>query len=65
MAVEIPETDWLTDPMGVFVVCPECRTTLRLDHDVDADGNVTPSLDCPLCTFHDTARLVAWKLEDP
>ncbi len=58
--IQIPEVDWADDPLGVFVVCPECRTTLRLNHDVAADGTITPSIGCPACQFHDRGVLVGW-----
>jgi hypothetical protein len=38
----------------VKVSCPECGTIGSLDHDVNEDGDVSPSLQCPRdgCTFH-------------
>ena len=32
-----------------------------LDHEVQPDGTVTPSLDCPRCSFHDHVRLLEWR----
>lgn len=60
--VEITYPDWWSIGESVFVVCPGCRTTLRLDHAVADDGTISPSLDCPIpgCAFHDFCRLVGW-----
>ncbi len=46
----------------VLVVCPGCHVEYRLNHDIDEQGVVTPSLDCPddICLFHDTVILVGW-----
>lgn len=50
------------DAVYVFVKCPGCRQEFRLDHDISAEGVVSPSLECPGndCTFHDTVILVCW-----
>ena len=45
------------------VTCPNCgRTATLTDHDIAADGTVTPSLVCPHggCGFHDHVKLVGW-----
>jgi hypothetical protein len=44
----------------VFVTCPGCGIEGRLDHDVAADGKVSPSLDCPSCEFHAFVVLADW-----
>jgi hypothetical protein len=33
-----------------------------LDHEISADGSVSPSLDCPSdgCRFHEDVTLVGW-----
>lgn len=38
----------------IWVTCPDCCQNYALDHDVAADGSVTPSLDCPTttCAWH-------------
>jgi hypothetical protein len=44
----------------LFVIsCPLCGFVARLDHEVAADGLVSPSVQCPLtgCDFHDTVKL--------
>lgn len=46
----------------VVVICPGCGLEAGLDHDVDAAGRVTPSLDCPRCSFHAYVRLEGWDL---
>lgn len=47
---------------NVFVKCPGCGQEYRLEHDVSAEGVISPSLECPSddCTFHDTVILVGW-----
>ena len=43
------------------VACPECGQVATLDHDILADGTVTPSLDCPVaCGLHEDGRLLDW-----
>jgi hypothetical protein len=46
----------------VFVACPCCGTAAELDHEITADGAVTPSVECPVigCAFHDMVRLEGW-----
>lgn len=58
--ISIPSSSWRTWRHLVYVTCPGCGIEGRLDHDVAADGKVTPSLDCPSCDFHDMARLEGW-----
>lgn len=57
---EIAFTDWTACGVVVFVGCPGCREAFRLVHEIDDVGNVSPSLDCPRCEFHDFVRLVDW-----
>ncbi len=47
----------------VFVCCPGCGQVARINHDIDNDGKVTPSLDCPTetCHFHRFAMLLDWE----
>lgn len=42
-----------------MVKCPNGHIGV-LDHDVDGQGNVTPSVQCPQegCTFHEMVRLL-------
>lgn len=43
------------------VACPDCGQVATLDHDILADGTITPSLDCPVgCGFHEQGRLLEW-----
>lgn len=30
-------------------------------HEIDTSGNVTPSVQCPGCGFHETLRLIGWE----
>lgn len=57
-----PGTWWLAGDEYVGVACPTCKAWATLDHDVAADGTVTPSLICPYqpCTFHDMVKLEDW-----
>jgi len=44
------------------VSCPVCGTVSALiDHKIDSDGFVTPSIICPRCGFHENIRLLDWK----
>ncbi len=45
------------------VRCPDCKQWYPLDHEIDADGFITPSVDCPTegCEFHDFVRLLGWE----
>lgn len=45
------------------IVCPQCGTEGALDHEIAADGAVSPSLVCPGkgCTFHEYGKLEGWE----
>ncbi len=45
------------------VGCPTCGQSSALDHEIAADGTVTPSLVCARsgCKFHDHVKLVGWE----
>lgn len=65
--ITIPTTHWGIIGRTVLVRCPKCATVGPLDHDVDAAGNVIPSLVCPeqirpnvACGFHETVTLEGW-----
>lgn len=45
------------------IACPGCGLVATLnpaDHQIDDNGNVTPSVDCPNCEFHKTIKLDKW-----
>jgi len=44
------------------VTCPVCGQTCTLiDHQIDPDGTVSPSLVCPYdCGFHEFIKLEGW-----
>lgn len=43
------------------VGCPGCGQVATLDHDILADGTITPSVMCPVdCGFHESGRLLEW-----
>ncbi len=44
----------------VKVRCPGCGVRAALDHTVDPDGTVRPSLDCTMCDFHEFVKLNGW-----
>lgn len=50
------------DVGSVRVACPGCKVSYYLDHEVAADGTVSPSLDCPTtgCNFHERVKLEGW-----
>lgn len=54
---------WLKSRVGLYICCPSCAHAYRIDHDVLADGTLSPSLQCPThgCTFHDHGKLEGWK----
>lgn len=65
--VVIPRGDASTHPSwrpfgrSAVVTCGGCGASMRLDHDVAADGTVSPSLDCPGCSWHVWGRLDGWQ----
>lgn len=48
---------------SVYVVCPECKMSYAIDHDIADNGELSPSLMCPTkgCGWHVTARLRGWR----
>jgi len=51
-------------PLTARVGCADCGQTAPISfHDIDADGNVTPSLDCGIdeCGWHANVTLQGWK----
>lgn len=44
----------------VLMKCPSCAVELGLDHRVEEDGRVVPSVVCPHCSFHDMVALEMW-----
>ena len=45
----------------IMVCCPLCGFQAELEHHVDAEGQVTPSLWCPTdCGFHAIVTLSGW-----
>lgn len=58
---------WWADGDSVTIKCPECGLIGLLDHDVQPNGDVTPSLDCPResCSFHTMVTLEGWYTTAP
>ncbi len=58
-----PGSWWLALRGRIFVRCPECRSTARLDHGISDQGEVHPSLDCDtkVCSFHRFVILEGWE----
>ena len=54
---------WRVISGAVWVSCPTCGQVGTLDHEVAADGTVSPSLVCPRdgCAFHEYVRLAGWE----
>jgi hypothetical protein len=43
------------------LTCPGCGYDAELNHEIGADGTVTPSVECPMgCGFHDSVKLKDW-----
>lgn len=69
---ETPKGHWSAPPApdwsrhSVFLSCPVCGEVARLPHDVDAQGQVTPSVVCPnvlKCPMHlSPVKLLGWDL---
>lgn len=51
----------------VFVTCPTCGSLALLDHWVEPDGKLRPSLQCPKegCFHEDGVRLEDWTPPGP
>lgn len=47
---------------SAWATCPNGHTASLADHEIAADGTVSPSLVCPheRCDFHDFVRLEGW-----
>lgn len=50
----------VNDVTIVRVSCPGCGLAAALDHEIDDDGIVNPSLQCPTCGYHDWIKLGGW-----
>ncbi len=56
--------EWHQQATGVVVCCPGCgHIVALLDHTIDPDGSVYPSLVCPfdICDFHEFVKLADWR----
>ena len=51
---------WRRFGLLVLVTCPGCGLEVGLDHDVEDDGRVTPSLNCTECAFREFVTLGGW-----
>ncbi len=45
---------------AVWIGCPACGQNALLDHGVDENGDVNPSLVCDNCGYHEYVHLVDW-----
>jgi hypothetical protein len=68
MTVIIPSDKWskvvINGKVEVRLTCPLCGLQSLLDHEIAADGTVTPSVVCPggtSCTWHEVIKLEGWK----
>lgn len=59
--------NWKAMETHIVVYCPWCGRPAMLDHAVDDNGLMFPSVQCPGdgCGFHDTVRLVGWVPQGP
>ena len=48
----------------VKALCPGCHVWGALDHTIDPDGTVRPSVDCEKCDFHEFVRLDGWEKKE-
>lgn len=65
---QIPPSDWKRENLHngtveVRVRCPNCGRWSYLDHEIEQDGNVNPSVECPRdgCGFHESVALEGWR----
>lgn len=58
----LPITHPVSGKKSAVVCCPGCgKPGSLMDHQIAADGTVSPSLICPReCGFHDTVKLGGW-----
>jgi hypothetical protein len=45
--------------VNVIVRCPNGHIGV-LDHEIADDGTVTPSVQCPRCSWHESVKLDGW-----
>ncbi len=45
---------------GIVIACPQCRRVSTLDHAIDEDGNVNPSVVHTPCGWHVWVKLKGW-----
>lgn len=62
----VPKSDWRQWRGNLFVACPKCQRTFRLNldrHAVDPDGVLDRPVKCPNddCGLDDLARLEDWR----
>ncbi len=59
-----PDGSWIVTKRSADLVCPLCsRWASLMDHEIAADGTVSPSVGCPYepCPFHENpVRLLGW-----
>jgi len=47
--------------LSATIICPDCGQIMSLaSHTIDQNGQVSPSVRCTVCTFHDHIRLDGW-----
>ncbi len=46
----------------VKMICPDCLSEAALNHRIEKDGTIRPSVICPseTCTFHRNVKLEEW-----
>jgi len=51
--------NWSLMGKRILVDCPGCEKRFMLDHNIDKNGQIHPSLDCPICDFHESNIILA------
>jgi len=51
---------WIPGEAGPTLSCPKCQALHHLDHKVDEDGKLDPSVACTRCEFQEWSRLLDW-----
>lgn len=57
----ISKKNWKKFGSSVIVTCPQCKKKAALDHTIEEDGDVNPSLICPFCGYHKFIKLEGWE----
>lgn len=61
--ITIKRKDWQKYGKTVILKCPKCEASDRLNHTIEKDGTVNPSVVCVngTCNFHEFVKLEGWE----